>query len=81
MEELNQIMVKQLKNRYNDPTVYKRFVLGIDRQKMRLYDCEQNAQQDIIDSGIEPKSFHPPQNKSKFDFTTGTEKQFDDFKI
>ena len=81
MEELNQIMVKQLKNRYNDPTVYKRFVLGIDRQKMRLYDCDQNAQQDIIDSGIEPKSFHPPQSKSKFDLTTGTEKQFDDFKI
>ena len=81
MEELNQIMVKQLKNRYNDPTVYKRFVLGIDRQKMRLYDCDQNAQQDIIDSGIEPTQFKPPQNKSKFDLSTGTEKQFDDFKI
>jgi hypothetical protein len=53
LEELGQIMVKQLKNRYNDPTVYKRFVIGIDRAKMRLYDVEQNAQKDILDSGRE----------------------------
>jgi len=53
LEGLNQIMVKQLKNRYNDPTIYKRFVVGIDRAKMRLYDCEQSAQQDIVDSGQE----------------------------
>ena len=46
-------MVKQLKNRYNDPTIFKRFVVGIDRAKMRLYDCEQSAQEDIIDSGRE----------------------------
>jgi len=51
LEGLNQIMVKQLKNRYNDPTIYKRFVIGIDRAKMRLYDCEQKAQDDIIDNG------------------------------
>jgi archaellum biogenesis ATPase FlaH len=51
LEGLNQIMVKQLKNRYNDPTIYKRFVIGIDRAKMRLYDCEQKAQEDIVDSG------------------------------
>ena len=51
LEGLNQIMVKQLKNRYNDPTISKRFVVGIDRAKMRLYDCEQKAQEDIIDSG------------------------------
>lgn len=49
LEQLNQIMVKQLKNRYNDPTIYKRFVVGIDRAKMRLYDCEQEAQDDIVD--------------------------------
>ena len=55
MEQLGQIMVKQLKNRYNDPTMYKRFVIGIDRAKMRLYDCEQSAQDDIIDAGdIQP---------------------------
>jgi replicative DNA helicase len=51
LEQLGQIMVKQLKNRYNDPTIYKRFIVGIDRAKMRLYDCEQTAQNDILDSG------------------------------
>ena len=50
LETLNQILVKQLKNRYNDPTIHKRFVVGIDRAKMRLYDCEQKAQEDIIDN-------------------------------
>jgi hypothetical protein len=53
LEGLGQILVKQLKNRYSDPTVYKRFVIGIDRAKMRLYDVEQSAQQDILDSGKE----------------------------
>ena len=50
LEEINQIMVKQLKNRYNDPTVNKRFVVGIDRAKMKLYDVEQSAQQGITDA-------------------------------
>jgi hypothetical protein len=50
LENLGQIMVKQLKNRYNDPTIYKRFIVGIDRAKMRLYDCEQSAQNDVIDN-------------------------------
>ena len=53
LEGMNQILVKQLKNRYNDPTYNKRFVIGIDRAKMRLYDCEQSAQEDILDSGQE----------------------------
>ena len=53
LESLNQIMVKQLKNRYNDPGTNKRFVVGIDRARMKLYDCEQEAQDDIIDSGQE----------------------------
>ena len=53
LEELGQILVKQLKNRYNDPTIHKRFVVGIDRAKMRLYDCEQKAQEDILDNGKE----------------------------
>ena len=53
LEGMNQILVKQLKNRYNDPTFNKRFVIGIDRAKMRLYDCEQSAQEDILDSGQE----------------------------
>jgi replicative DNA helicase len=51
LEELNQIMVKQLKNRFNDPTTNKRFVIGVDRAKMKLYDVEQSAQSDIMDSG------------------------------
>ena len=53
LEELGQIMVKQLKNRYHDPTLNKRFVIGVDRAKMKLYDCEQQEQNDIIDSGQE----------------------------
>ena len=53
LEDLNQICVKQLKNRYNDPTMNKRFILGIDRAKMRLYDVEQVAQKDLVDSGQE----------------------------
>ena len=53
LEEANQIMVKQLKNRYNDPTINKRFCIGIDRAKMRLYDVEDTAQTDIIDAGNE----------------------------
>ena len=48
LEEVGQIMVKQLKNRYHDPTLNKRFVIGVDRAKMKLYDCEQRAQDDII---------------------------------
>lgn len=52
LEQLNQIMVKQLKNRYGDPNLYKKFVVGVDRSKMRLYDAEQSAQVDIVDSGI-----------------------------
>ena len=48
LQNLNQIMVKQLKNRYNDPTINKRFVIGVDRSRMRLYDVEQSAQDDIM---------------------------------
>jgi len=51
LEELGQIMVKQLKNRYGDPNTYKRFVVGVDRAKMRLYDVEQTAQEDVVDDG------------------------------
>jgi len=57
MEALNQIAVKQLKNRYNDPTVNKRFILGIDRSKMRLYDVENKEQQDLVDSGQDQAVF------------------------
>jgi archaellum biogenesis ATPase FlaH len=61
-EQLGQILVKQLKNRYNDNNVHKRFALGIDRSKMRLYDCEQSAQDDILDAGDD----NNPPNPNKF---------------
>jgi replicative DNA helicase len=54
LEQLNQLMVKQLKNRYNDPNTFKRFVIGIDRGKMKLYDVEQGAQDDLVDAGQVP---------------------------
>ena len=74
LEGLNQIMVKQLKNRYNDPTINKRFVLGIDRAKMRLYDCEQNIGGDLIDSGqqtdtIQEGAKHMKDKFAKLQFT------------
>ena len=68
LEQLGQIMVKQLKNRYNDLSVFKRFVVGIDRAKMRLYDCEQTAQEDILDSGQEEEyNYEEQKPKKSFD--------------
>ena len=64
LDELGQILVKQLKNRYNDPTFHKRFAIGIDRSKMKLFDVEQSAQLDIVDSG---QNVVPIKNKAKFD--------------
>ena len=51
LDELNQIMVKQLKNRYSDMTRNRRFVLGVDRSKMRLFDCEDDAQDGLMQDG------------------------------
>jgi replicative DNA helicase len=51
LQQLNQILVKQLKNRYNDPNVHKRFVIGVDRSRMKLYDVAQDQQDDIVDDG------------------------------
>ena len=67
LEELGQIMVKQLKNRYNDGNVNKRFVVGIDRSKMRLYDCEQSAQDNILDSGQEEEYNNEDRSKKSFE--------------
>ena len=69
LEEMGQIMVKQLKNRYNDPTYYKRFTIGIDRAKMKLYDVEQSGQEGLVDVG----SVEIPKKLNK--------KSFDGFKI
>ena len=65
LENLNQIMVKQLKNRYNDPSYYKRFVIGVDRARMKLYDVEESAQKNISDSG-QDKDDGPMFDKSSF---------------
>lgn len=65
LENLGQIMVKQLKNRYNDPSINKRFTIGIDRSRMKLFDLEQSAQQGISDSGqAQIHQINP--SKSKF---------------
>jgi len=66
LEGLGQIMVKQLKNRYNDPTYNRRFVIGVDRTKMRLYDCEQTAQDDLLDSGQEVEYNDEDKTTKKF---------------
>ena len=73
LEEKNQIMVKQLKNRYNDPTINRKFIIGVDRSKMRLYDVEQHAQTDLVDSGQPDTSI-----TSKFTQKIG---EYSDFKI
>jgi replicative DNA helicase len=67
LEGLNQIMIKQLKNRYGDKSILKRFVVGIDRAKMRLYDVEQSAQNDILDSGKE-EEYNDDERKPKKSF-------------
>ena len=76
LESLNQIMVKQLKNRYNDPGTNKRFVVGIDRARMKLYDCEQEAQDDIIDSGQEEGATF---DKTTFGVGLGKSKTYEKF--
>ena len=70
LDELNQVMIKQLKNRYNDPSYYKRFVLGIDRSKMKLYDVEDSAQKGLSDAGQDDS---PAFDKSNFGSRMKTE--------
>ena len=66
LEDMNQILIKQLKNRYNDPNMNKRFVVGIDRSKMRLYDVEESAQSDLIEAPYEDTTNFTKNTKSKF---------------
>jgi hypothetical protein len=68
LEQLNQIQVKQLKNRYNDPTSNKRFMVGVDRAKMKLYDVENSAQMDITDSGQDTPVFEKSSFNAKDKF-------------
>ena len=63
LEDLNQLMVKQLKNRYADPTKFRRFVIGVDKAKMKLYDVEQSAQQNIVDDKDTPLFDKSTENK------------------
>ena len=67
LEALGQIMVKQLKNRYSDPTLHKRFILGVDRAKMKLYDVEGEAQTDIADAGKQQPKQGFQRQEQKFD--------------
>ena len=73
LEELDQLVVKQLKNRYNDPTVFKRFVIGVDRARMKLYDCEQEAQEELFDSAEEYDDSVPVADRGR--------DRYSDFKI
>jgi replicative DNA helicase len=65
LEQLNQIMVKQLKNRFGDPNHFKRFVVGIDRAKMRLFDAEPSAQQGIVDAGQDDEPINTFGNRER----------------
>ena len=65
LEDLNQMLVKQLKNRYNDPSMHKRFVIGVDRAKMKLYDLEDSAQVDLIERTNQKKGMKMPWGKKK----------------
>jgi replicative DNA helicase len=80
LEGLNQIIVKQLKNRYNDPSYYKRFVIGIDRAKMKLYDVELSAQENLMDSGSKDVD-KPIFDKSDFGKRIHSEEKFGGFKF
>ena len=80
LEQLGQILVKQLKNRYNDISVLRRFVLGIDRSKMRLFDLDDSAQNELIDTDLSKKDDKSVFDKSKFGSSMVSEaKDIDDF--
>jgi archaellum biogenesis ATPase FlaH len=72
LKQLNQIMVKQLKNRYADPEMYKRFVIGVDKSRMKLYDAEQSAQDDLVNDAVAPDT--------AFGQKASKKPSFDDFK-
>jgi replicative DNA helicase len=74
LEELGQLLIKQLKNRYNDPTKYRRFVIGVDRSRMKLYDVEESAQSDIMSDMIPDKPINKFGEREQPD-------SFTDFKV
>lgn len=69
-DKLSQLMVKQLKNRYNDPTAFRKFMIGVDRAKMKLYDVEETAQKGLSQAGHideNDRSFGSLKFKSNYD--------------
>jgi len=79
LQQLNQILIKQLKNRYNDPSYFKRFVVGIDRAKMKLYDVEQSAQEDLVDTGqVDDKPLNTFGDRER---QSGMKNKFGGFKV
>lgn len=72
LESMGQLMVKQLKNRWNDINYYKRFTIGVDRSKMRLFDVEESAQKNIMDDTpvVDRSSAKQPPDKKKRKFDT-----------
>ena len=81
LEQLNQIIVKQLKNRYNDPNYYKRFIIGVDRSKMKLYDVEISAQAGLSDAGHMKDDDKPMFDKSDFGKRIHSSEGFSGFKF
>ena len=81
LEQLNQIIVKQLKNRYNDPNYYKRFIIGVDRSKMKLYDVEISAQAGLSDAGHMKDDDKPMFDKSDFGKRIHSSEGFNGFKF
>lgn len=77
LEQMGQLMVKQLKNRYNDPTMFKRFTIGVDRAKMKLYDVEQSAQDGLADAGITDKPLNTFGDRER----TSKKDKFSAFKV
>lgn len=82
LESLNQIMVKQLKNRYSDPSSNRRFIVGIDRSKMRLYDVDQSAQENLVDDRpvMDKGRFMEEENERSRPKTKFDRNKFKDFK-
>lgn len=81
LQDLNQVIVKQLKNRYADPSVHRKFVIGVDRSKMRLYDVEASAQTDLLDGPVMDKTKVGESMEEEFVVKTRFDKsKFDGFK-
>ena len=77
LEKLGQLLIKQLKNRYNDPSQHKRFVIGVDRAKMKLFDLDMSAQKSIMQEP-EKKDYN---NRPNFVSSKTFSRNFENIKI